>query len=92
MMNRIKIEHNPNEEQLKSLGVQEWPIWTKEVSQFPWEYDESETCYFLEGEVIVTPEHGEPVRIAKGDLVTFPKGMRCTWQIVKDVRKHYQFG
>jgi uncharacterized cupin superfamily protein len=91
-MNKIQVEHHPNEEKLKKLNVFNWPIWTKEISEFPWSYDTSETCYFLEGEVVVTPEGGEPVEIGKGDLVTFPAGMSCTWNIKKDVRKHYQFG
>ncbi|MEC4982994.1 MAG: cupin domain-containing protein [Oscillatoria sp. PMC 1068.18] len=88
----IKIERQPSPERLKELGVKNWSIWTKEVSEFPWTYDEQETCYFLEGEVIVTPEGGEPVQMGKGDLVTFPAGMSCTWKIQQNVRKHYQFG
>jgi uncharacterized cupin superfamily protein len=91
-MNMIQVEHHPNEEKLKKLNVFNWPIWTKEISQFPWSYDTSETCYFLEGEVVVTPDGGEPVEMGKGDLVTFPAGMSCTWNIKKDVRKHYRFG
>ena len=88
----IKVDKTPNEEKLKEMGVFDWPIWTKEASEFPWSYDESETCYFLAGDVVVTPEEGEPVEIGKGDLVTFPKGMTCTWKIRKDVKKHYIFG
>ena len=88
----ITVIHQPNQEQLNQLGVSKWPIWTKEVSEFPWTYDESETCYLLEGDVIVTPENGQPVQISKGDLVTFPAGMFCTWNIKSDVRKHYKFG
>lgn len=91
-MKDIKIEHNPDEEHLKNLGVFDWPIWTKEVSEFPWTYDEEETCYFLDGDVVVTPHGGKPVEIKKGDLVTFPAGMSCTWKIRKDVRKHYRIG
>lgn len=92
MIMTIKIEHQPNQENLEKIGVFKWPIWTKEVSEFPWTYDESETCYFLEGEVIVTPENGEPVQVGKGDLVTFPSGMSCTWKVNLPVKKHYQFG
>lgn len=88
----ISITHNPSAETLEKLGVKNWPIWTREASEFPWFYDEKETCYFLEGEVTVTPEGGEPVNIRKGDLVVFPQGMSCTWKIHKDVRKHYKFG
>ncbi len=88
----IKVEHQPSHDRLEELGVSRWPIWTKEISEFPWTYDERETCYLLEGEVVVTPTGGEPVQIGKGDLVTFPAGMSCTWKILKDVRKHYHFG
>jgi uncharacterized cupin superfamily protein len=90
-MNKIIIEKNPSPQQLDALGVFNWPIWTKESSTFPWTYDSSETCYFLEGDVNVTPEGGEPVHMGKGDLVTFPQGMSCTWEIRQDVRKHYKF-
>ena len=91
-MAQVKIEHNPSPDQLKNLGVEGWPIWTKETSKFPWTYEKAETCYFLEGEVIVTPDGGDTVRMGKGDLVTFPAGMSCTWEIVSPVRKNYAFG
>jgi uncharacterized cupin superfamily protein len=91
-MDSINVEHNPDKDDLSRQGVFNWPIWTKEASEFPWKYDDRETCYFLEGDVVVEPEVGEPVKIGKGDLVTFPKGMSCTWKIRKDVKKHYTFG
>jgi uncharacterized cupin superfamily protein len=87
----IKVERNPDEARLKELGVRDWPIWTKEASEFPWEYDAEEVCYILEGEVTVTPDGGEPVHIRPGDLVRFPRGMTCTWKITRDIRKHYDF-
>lgn len=88
---QIKVEHQPSQERLNQLGVNRWPIWAREVSEFPWTYDSAETCYFLEGEAIVIPDGEHPVQVGKGDLVTFPTGMSCTWQIRKAVRKHYQF-
>lgn len=91
-MDMITVEHNPTESRLQELGVRSWGIWTKEASEFPWYYDEQERCYFLEGDVVVTPDGGEPVEMGKGDFVTFPAGMSCTWQVRKDVRKHYTFG
>lgn len=69
-----------------------WPIWEKEISEFPWEYDENETCYFLEGKVEVTNEEGETFRFGRGDYVVLPKGMKCTWKINENVRKHYKLG
>ena len=88
----IKVQRNPDQDVLDRAGVSRWPVWTKEVSTFPWTYDDGETCYFLEGEVVVTPDGGEPVKVGKGDLVTFPAGMACTWDIKSPVRKHYKFG
>ena len=88
----IRVEYAPSAERLEALGVFGWPVWTKEVSEFPWFYDEQEVCYFLAGEIEVTPEGGTPVKVGKGDLVTFPKDMACTWKVLADVRKHYRFG
>ena len=90
-MSKIRINHHPDPSLLQEMGVENWPIWTKETSQFPWEYDTEETCYVLEGRVIVTPDEGEPVEIGPGDLVTFPRGMNCTWRVEASIRKHYTF-
>lgn len=87
----ISVE-KPTEEYLKKYNIRSWPVWEKEISEFPWEYDEKETCYILDGEVIVTPEKGQPVKFEKGDLVVFKEGLKCTWKIKKPVRKHYKFG
>lgn len=87
----IEIIHQPDEAQLQAHNVQDWPIWEKEVSSFPWHYDATELCYLLEGEVTVTPKQGEPVIIKAGDFVRFPKGLSCHWDIHQAVRKHYQF-
>jgi uncharacterized cupin superfamily protein len=87
----ITVESSPSEERLDELGVQDWPIWAKEPSEFPGSYDATETCYVLEGRVVVTPDGGEPVEIQPGDLVTFPVGMSCTWKVVEPIRKHYNF-
>ena len=90
-MSKITVVHNPSQAELDALGVFSWPIWAKEASTFPWKYDSQEICYFLDGDVVVTPKGGEPVTMGAGDLVTFPKGMSCTWLIKDDVRKHYHF-
>jgi uncharacterized cupin superfamily protein len=91
-MSQITIEHNPSEERLQELGVAEWPIWEKEISTFSIDFDEKETAYVLEGEIIVTPVGGEPVRIIPGDLVVFPEGLDSHWEVIKPLRKHYNHG
>lgn len=89
-MNEIKIKHNPSEFSLKRHRVQQWQTWSKEISVFPWHFNEQETIYMVEGEVIVTPDGGTPVTITKGDFAVFPKGMSCIWDVRQPVLKHYQ--
>lgn len=89
----MKIEvHKPNKEDLETRGVLSWPIWEKEVSRFDWHYDSIEECYLLEGKVIVETEDGDKVEFRKGDFVTFPRGLSCTWDIKEPVKKHYNLG
>ncbi|EKD99382.1 MAG: hypothetical protein ACD_22C00278G0010 [uncultured bacterium] len=90
MDQQIKIEKS-SQQQLKSKGVFSWPIWEKEVSEFPWTYDQTEECYILEGRVVVEPETGEAVEFGVGDFVTFPRGLNCTWKILESVKKHYRY-
>ena len=87
----INVE-KPTVDKLLELEVDTWPVWEKEVSEFPWEYDQKETCYILEGDVTVTPENGNPVSFGRGDMVVFDKGLKCRWKISTPVRKHYRFG
>ena len=89
-MYKVEVKR-PKKEELDELKVKEWPIWECDVSSFDWEYDEDEVCYFLEGKVKV--EVGdETVEIQKGDLVKFPKGLKCRWKVLEKVRKHYKLG
>ncbi len=90
-MSKITVVKAPEESVLSTKGVRSWPIWTCENSEFPWTYDADETCYILEGQVTVTPDGGEPVTVGVGDLVTFPRGMSCTWKVTSPIRKHYTF-
>ncbi|MCK9573237.1 MAG: cupin domain-containing protein [Candidatus Omnitrophica bacterium] len=88
-----KIEvRKPTEKELTDLGVKSWPIWEKEASSFNWFYDEKETCFFLEGEVVIELEDKSNMNITKGDLAVFPKGLKCKWNIRRKVKKHYKFG
>ncbi|WP_456433577.1 cupin domain-containing protein [Thermosulfuriphilus sp.] len=87
---KIKKER-PDEKTIKEMGVENWPIWQCEPSTFDWHYPENETCYILEGEVTVKTAD-EEVEIGPGDLVTFPKGLDCTWVVKKAIRKHYKLG
>lgn len=74
----------------RNLEIEKWPIWEKEVSRFDWYYDSDEDCQILEGEVVVETSDGN-FNIKAGDFVIFKKGLKCVWDIKKDIRKHYRF-
>ena len=81
----------PTDEQLEEMGVKSWPIWSCGVSKFDWQYDQPETCYILEGQVTVTAGD-QQVSFGPGDLVVFPAGLKCVWDVTQPVRKHYKLG
>lgn len=86
----IMVEHNVDKGRLAALGVEDWPTWGKGRSSFPWHYDVEETSYIVRGEVVVTPDGGVPVVLRAGDLVTFPVGLSCSWDIREELFKRYR--
>ena len=80
----------PTEQEINQTNS--WGTWSKEASTFPWSYNETETCYILEGEATVTDDKGNSLTFGKGDMVQFSEGINCTWKITRDIRKKYMFG
>ena len=89
-VSQITVEQNAAQNRLDALSVNKWPTWQKEVSVFDWHFPEQEIAYILEGECVITPIGGAPVTFGKGDLVTFPAGLKASWQVIKPLHKHYQ--
>ena len=92
---QINVVKKPAQSRLDALDVKKWPTWQKEVSIFDWTFHEQEIAYILEGECVITPKNGSlagnaPVSFGKGDLVTFPAGMKASWQVVQPLHKHYK--
>ena len=88
-MKKVIIEKLTPEE-ITKRKILSWPVWEKEVSRFDWKYDGDEECLILEGEVVIETEEGE-YTVRKGDFVTFKDGLKCVWDIKKDIRKRYNF-
>ena len=79
-----------SEKQIIERGIRKWPIWEKDVSKFDWTYEGAEECLIIEGEVVVATDHGT-FTIKAGDFVTFEDGLKCVWDIKKDIKKYYNF-
>jgi len=88
----MKIEvRKPRENELGESGILNWSIWECKPSTFDWTYSDKETCYLLEEEVSVKTDI-ETVTFAAGDIVVFPAGLSCVWEVKNAVRKHYKYG
>jgi hypothetical protein len=82
----------PSPDELDKLGVGNWSPWQCAPSEFDWHYSDDETAYVVKGLVIVTTAGGERVELKAGDLVVFPRGLKCRWKVLETVEKVYKFG
>ena len=76
--------------EFRKMGINNWPIWEKDTSNFRWSYDEVEQFYLIQGKVKIKTMDGE-YEVLPGDFVTCPKGLDCNWEIEEYVKKHYHF-
>ncbi|XP_027351023.1 uncharacterized protein LOC113862068 [Abrus precatorius] len=89
----ITVDSNLSKSQLSEMGVNSWPKWGCPPGKYMLKFDAQQTCYLLRGRVKVYPKDSssKPVEFGAGDLVTIPKGLRCTWDVSVAVDKHYKF-
>lgn len=86
-----KIEVEPaTPEKLEALDISAWSPWSCEPSRFDWEYSADERAYVQAGHVRIHTAAGA-VEIKAGDLVLFPKGLQCSWEVIEPIRKVYRF-
>ncbi len=80
----------PTQQEIDS--TKDWGTWSKEPSEFPWYYDDKETCYILNGCATVRDNDGNEISFNAGDWVEFEQGLECTWIIRETVSKRYKLG
>jgi uncharacterized protein len=64
-------------------------IWECTPGPSRWLLETNEFVQVLAGRMTVTADGGEPLELAAGDAVTFPKGWSGTWDITETLRKAY---
>jgi uncharacterized cupin superfamily protein len=73
-----------------SDGSIETGIWEADTGTFRSRFEEhGELIVILAGEMVCTPDGGEPFTLTEGDACTFPRGWAGTWNVVRPVRKLY---
>lgn len=85
------IVRKPTEQE--SITCKSWPIWSCDVSEFEWEYTQTEKCLLIDGHVEVKdlPPSGQSVSFGSGDYVELPNSLKCIWNVKQPVKKYYDF-
>jgi uncharacterized cupin superfamily protein len=63
-------------------------IWECTPGTFDWTHTD-ETATIVQGRVTVTPEGGQQIELAPGDVAFFPEGTKSRWQVHETVRKSF---
>jgi uncharacterized cupin superfamily protein len=58
----------------------------------PWTFPANETVYVLGGEAEVRITDGPTVRLAPGDMASFPGGLHSLWQVGPTLREFFVVG
>ena len=64
-------------------------MWAK---KFQWNYNEKEICLIIEGQAKISTQNGAIYLIKAGDLVEFPAGLNCEWEVIKSIKKTLSIG
>ena len=84
----IRIREKIEESEIEKIGCRNWGTWSKEVSEFPWSYNDNEECLIIEGSATVEAD-GKSYTFTAGDYVQFKKGFKCTWKVTQPIRKYF---
>ena len=63
--------------------------WSATPGTYHATYGAPEFVHMIEGEIIITPDGGEPVKVGPGDAFVVEKTFVGTWKIEKKVFKHF---
>lgn len=75
---------------VNSDGSIETGIWECDAGVFHSRFEHhGELILILAGEMVCTPDGGEPFTLAEGDACTFPRGWSGEWNVLRPIRKLY---
>ncbi len=87
---KIEIIKKLGRAEFEKKNISNWPVWEKEPSAFDRHYECEEICYVAKGKATIKTIYQE-IEIEEGDLVIFPAGIRCHWNIKEKFKKYYNF-
>lgn len=63
--------------------------WSATPGTYHATYSDLEFVHMIEGEIVITPDGGTPVTVKAGDAFVVEKDFVGTWEIKKEVFKHF---
>jgi uncharacterized cupin superfamily protein len=91
----VTVRSDMTQEEMQAKRIPFWPVWEKDSGMSPVYYEFEENCYIVEGEAIITPSaysDADAIHVKAGDFITLPQGLTVRWEIVKPLKKHFQWG
>jgi uncharacterized cupin superfamily protein len=64
-------------------------LFRAEPGRFDYEFSGDETFHMLEGEIAIALESDDPVTLRAGDIASFPKGAKSTWEVRSPMKKFF---
>jgi uncharacterized protein len=64
-------------------------VFTAQPSRFRYAFEIDETIHVLAGRVRIELDSSEVVELRPGDIASFPKGERATWEILEPLREFF---
>jgi|GEM_PF-124863 len=86
----VPLVYPATADELARLGCKDWPTWQSSPRDIKAAYDRTEVCHVTAGEVHIEHAAGS-VTVEAGHMLILPKGLACTWHVVKPVEKHYSY-
>jgi uncharacterized cupin superfamily protein len=90
------LDEATGDEPMATSGVEVWAdgdssggIWQCTPGPSHWTLETNEVIHLVAGRMTVTPDDGDPLDLAAGDMAVFPLGWSGTWDIHETVRKVY---
>jgi len=89
VVSEIKVIRQVSSNWLNQEGILQWPLFEESDGSFPCYYYTDESCYVLEGEVLVTISGDDEITLCTGDFITLPKDRASFWEVLKPFRGHF---
>ncbi len=88
-MSEINVIRQVTSDWLDQESILQWPSYEASEGSFPCYYYTDESCYVLEGKVLITVSGDDEITLSQGDFITLPKDRASFWEVLQPFRGHF---